>query len=186
MAGVSSHIESSAQRRSDIRKAVAIAGITILVSALGPLLTQAARAETNVAFQWTVKYTSGVPASKPCDHFQCGKGTVVGFGDATSTVDLTSVSEIPGTSCFPATVDETITLTRDGSTLRLEENGTACFPGNSLHAVPFPFPFDAEGTFTVGHGTGVFQAATGSGTWECTMLAGDQQHCTYSGTLTLP
>jgi hypothetical protein len=169
-----------------MRRAVAIAGITILVSALGPVVAQAARAETTVAFQFTVKYTSGVPASKPCDHVQCGEGTVVGFGDATSLVDLTSVSEIPGTSCFMTTVDETITLTSDGSTLLLEETGTACFPGNSLHAVPFPFPFDAEGTFTVRHGTGVFQAAKGSGTWECTMLAGDQQHCTYSGTLMLP
>ena len=72
-----------------------------------------------------------------------------------------------------------------GSTLRLEENGTACFPGNSLRA-PFPFPFDADGTFSVRHGTGVFQGAKGSGTWQCSMAAGDQQHCIYSGVLTLP
>jgi hypothetical protein len=168
-----------------MRRAVAIAGITILVLTLGPVLAPAAGAKTTVAFQFTVKYTSGVPASKPCGHGQCGEGAVVGFGDATSIADITSVSEIPGTSCFLATVDETMTLTSDGSTLLLEETGTACFPGNSLHAVKFAFPFDAEGTFTVRHGTGVFQGAKGSGTWECTMLAGDQQHCTYSGTLTL-
>jgi hypothetical protein len=167
-----------------MRRAVAIAGITLLVLALGSVLAPAAGAKTTAAFQFTVKYTSGVPASKPCDHVQCGEGTVVGFGDATSTVDLTSVSgPVAGTSCFLATVDETITLTSDGSTLRLEENGTACFPGNSLRA-PFPFPFDADGTFTVRHGTGVFQGAKGSGTWECTNAAGDQQHCTFSGTLT--
>src|SRR4029450_6475610 len=158
----------------------------LAVLALSPVLAPAAGAETTVAFQFTVKYSSGVPASKPCDHVQCGKGTVVGFGAATSTVDFATISEIPGTSCFLATGGETITLTSDGSTLVLEENGTACFPGTSLHAVPFPFPFDAEGTFTASHGTGVFQGAMGSGTWECTMAAGDQQHCTYSGTLTLP
>jgi hypothetical protein len=172
-------------RGSDMRRIVALAGFVVTYT-LAPVFAQAARAETSVAFQWTVKYTSGAPASKPCDHIQCGEGTVVGFGDATSTADLTSVSEIPGTSCFLATVDETITLTSDGSTLRLEENGTACFPGNSLHAVPFPFPFDAEGTFTVRHATGIFHGAKGSGIWECTMAAGDQQHCTYSGVLTLP
>jgi hypothetical protein len=168
-----------------MRRAVAIAGITLLVLA-GPMFAPAAGAKTTVAFQFTVKYTSGAPASKPCEHVQCGEGTVVGFGDATSLVELTSVTEIPGTSCFLTTVDETITLTSDGSTLLLEETGTACFPGNSLHSVPFPFPFEAGGTFTVRHGTGVFQGAKGSGTWECTMLAGDQQHCTYGGTLTLP
>jgi hypothetical protein len=170
-----------------MRRAVAIAGITILVSAMGPVLAPAAGAKTTVAFQFTVKYTSGVPASKPCDHFQCGEGTVVGFGDATSTVELTSVSgPIAGTtSCFLVTVDETITLTSDGSTLRLEEDGTACLPGNSITA-PFPLPVDADGTFTVKRGTGVFQGAKGSGTFECTMAAGDQQHCAFSGTLTLP
>jgi hypothetical protein len=104
--------------------------------------------------------TFGVPASKPCDHFQCGEGTVLGFGDATSTFELTSVSgPITGTTnCFLLTAEETITLTSDGSTLRLEEPGTACLPGNSIQA-PFPLPVDAEGTFSVRHGTGVFQGA---------------------------
>jgi hypothetical protein len=69
--------------------------------------------------------------------------------------------------------------------LLLEEIGTACFPGNSLQA-PFPLPFVAGGTYIVSHGTGVFQGAKGSGTFECTMAAGDQQHCTFSGALTLP
>jgi hypothetical protein len=36
---------------SDMRRAVAIAGVTILVSALGPMLASAAGAETAVAFQ---------------------------------------------------------------------------------------------------------------------------------------
>ena len=170
-----------------MRRAVAIAGITILISALGSMLVSAAGAKTAAAFQWTVKYTFGVPASRPCDHFQCGEGTVVGFGDATSTVELTSVSGPIGgtTNCFLVTADETITLTSDGSTLRLEEPGTGCLPGNSIKA-PFPLPVDAEGTFTVKHGSGVFQGAKGSGTFECKMAAGDQQHCTFSGTLTLP
>jgi hypothetical protein len=170
-----------------MRRAVAIAGITFLVSAPGPVLAPAAGAKTTAAFQWTVKYTFGVPPSKPCDHFQCGEGTVLGFGDATSTFELTSVSgPITGTTnCFLLTAEETITLTSDGSTLRLEEPGTACLPGNSIQP-PFPLPVDAEGTFSVRHGTGVFQGAKGSGTFDCTMAAGDQQHCSFSGTLTLP
>jgi hypothetical protein len=169
-----------------MRRAVAVAGIMLLVLA-GPMFAPAAGAKSTVAFQWTVKYTVGVPASKPCDHSQCGEGTVVGFGDATSTFELTSVSgPIAGTtSCFLVTGEETITLTSDGSTLRLEEPGTACLPGNSIKA-PFPFPVDADGTFTIRHGTRVFQGAKGSGTFDCTMAAGDQQHCTFSGTLTLP
>jgi hypothetical protein len=178
--------DSGYQGRFDMRRAVAIAGITLLVLA-GPMFAPAAGAKTTVAFQFTVKYTFGGPASKPCDHFQCGEGTVVGFGDATSTVELASISgPIAGTtSCFVVTTDETITLTSDGSTLLLEEEGTACLPGNSIQA-PFPFPVDADGTFTVMHGNGVFRGAKGGGTLDCTMAAGDQQHCAFSGTLTLP
>jgi hypothetical protein len=172
------------QRGFDMRRAVAIAGITILVLALGPVLAPAAGAKTTVAFQAEFKYTFGMAASKPCAHFLCGEGTVAGFGDATSIVDVTSVSPIAETNCFLSTADETITLTSDGSTLRLENSLTVCFPGNSLQA-PFAFPFDADGTFTVRHGTGVFQGAKGSGTLHVT-AAGDAAHSTFSGTLTLP
>jgi hypothetical protein len=169
-----------------MRRAVAVAGITILISAVGSILASTAGARTTAPFRWAVKYTFGIPASKP-DHVQCGEGTVLGFGDATSTFELTNVSgPIAGTTnCFLVTAEETITLTSDGSTLRLEEPGTACLPGNSIQA-PFPLPVDAEGTFSVSHGTGVFRGAKGSGTFECTMAAGDQQHCTFSGTVMLP
>jgi hypothetical protein len=170
-----------------MRRAFAFSGITALVLALAPVLAPAAGANTTVAFQAEFKYTVGIAASKPCAHFLCGEGTVVGFGDATSTVELTSFSPpTEGTNCGLFTTDETITLTSDGSTLQLEERGTVCFPGSSFEvASATNGPYHSDGTFTVSHGTGVFQGAKGSGTVDA-RAAGDEQHETLSGTLTLP
>lgn len=169
-----------------MRRAVAFAGITVLVSALAPLLAPAAGAKTTVAFQAEFKFTVGIAASKPCAHFLCGEGTVVGFGDATSTVDLTSfIPPTEGTNCGLFITDETITLASDGSTLQLAESGTVCFPGSSFEVAVTNGPYHSDGTFTVRHGTGAFQGAKGSGTVDA-RAGGDEQHETLSGTLTLP
>lgn len=169
-----------------MREVVALAGF-VLTFALAPVFAQAARAESTVAFQAQFKESYGIAASKPCDHFLCGTGTVVGFGDASTTVDLTSFTPpIEGTNCGLATAAQTITLEGDDSTLQLEVGGTVCFPGNTFEAaMGNGDPFDAEGTFNVKLGTGVFNGAKGGGTNETTG-AGDQAHDTFSGTLTFP
>jgi hypothetical protein len=169
-----------------MRRVVAFAGF-LLTLALAPVFAQAARADTTVAFQAQFKESFGIAASKPCDHFLCGTGTVMEFGDATTTVDLTSFTPpIEGTNCGLATADQTIRLVRDGSTLQLEISGTVCFPGNTFEAaMGNGDPFHAEATFTVKLGTGIFDGAKGSGTNESTG-AGDQAHDAFSGTLTFP
>jgi hypothetical protein len=170
-----------------MRRAVAIAGIAMLVLALAPVLAPAAGAETTVAFQAQFKESYGIAASKPCDHFVCGTGTVVGFGDATTIADLTSFSPpIEGQNCGLFTADQTITLVGDGSTLQLEISGTVCFPGDTFDAaMGNGEPLHVEATFTVLLGTGIFQGAKGGGTNE-SKGAGDQAHDTFSGTLRLP
>jgi hypothetical protein len=166
-----------------MRKVVALAGF-VLTFALAPVFAQAAGAETTVAFQAQFKESVGIAASKPCDHFSCGTGTVVGFGDATTFADVTSFTPpTEGTNCGLATADQTITLVRDSSTLQLEISGTVCFPGNTFEADPAGEPLRVDATFTVKLGTGIFEGATGGGTNE-TKGSGDQAHDTFSGTLT--
>jgi hypothetical protein len=172
--------------RSDVPRVVAFVGF-VLTFALVPVFAQAARAETTVAFQAQFKESFGIAASKPCDHFVCGTGTMVGFGDATTIFDLTSFTPpIEGTNCGLFTGDQTITLVGEGSTLLLEISGTVCFPGNTFEAnMGNGDPIRGEATFTVKLGTGIFDGATGGGTNE-SKGSGDQGHDTFSGTLTLP
>jgi hypothetical protein len=159
----------------------------VLTFALALVFAQAARAETIMAFQARFKESFGIAASKPCDHFVCGAGTVVGFGDATTFFDLTSFTPpIAGTHCGLFTGDQTIMLVTDGSTLQLEISGTVCFPGDTFEAaMGNGDPLHGEANFTVKLGTGIFDGATGGGTNE-SMGAGDQAHDTFIGTLIFP
>jgi hypothetical protein len=168
-----------------MRRVVAFAG-WVLTFALTPVFAQAARAETTVAFQARFKESSGIAASKPCDHFACGTGTVVGFGDATTFADVTSFTPpIDDTNCGLVTADQTITLVGDGSTLLLEISGIVCFPGDTFENMGNGEPLQVEATFTIKLGTGVFQGAKGSGINEA-KAAGDSAHDIFSGTLTFP
>jgi hypothetical protein len=171
-----------------MRKATAVLVVGMLATAI--LAVFPAAAKTAVSFSADFKETFGRANSKPCDHFLCGTGTVAGYGDATSIFDLTSFSLIEGTSCGTLTAVRTITLSSDGSTLRLDEEGTACFPGESPTAPgaqhSFGNPGEIDTTFTVKKGTGVFQGAKGSGTDSVTAVAGDSGRSSLSGTLTFP
>jgi hypothetical protein len=171
-----------------MRKATAVLVVGVLVSAV--LAAFPATAKTTVSFSADFKETFGRANSKPCDHFLCGTGTVAGHGDATSVFDLTSFSPIEGTSCGTLTAVRTITLSSDGSTLRLDEDGIVCFPGESSNAPgaqhSFGNPGEIDTTFTVKRGTGVFQGAKGSGTDSVNAAAGDNGHSSLSGTLTFP
>jgi hypothetical protein len=169
-----------------MRRAIAVLIVGMLATAAFAAFP--ATAKTTASFSAEFKETFGRANSKPCGFFLCGTGTVAGYGDATSTFDLTSFSPIEGTSCGEVTAIRTITLS-DGSTLRLDEEGTACFPGASSTAPgaqhSFGNPGEIDATFTVKKGTGVFQGAKGSGTDTVTAVAGDSGHSSLSGTLTL-
>jgi hypothetical protein len=169
-----------------MRRVIALAGFALTLT-LSQVFAQVARAETTVAFQAKFKESLGIAASKPCDHFVCGTGTVVGFGDATTFADVTSfIPPIEGTNCGLFTADQTITLVGDGSWLLLEISGIVCFPGNTFEAnMGNGDPLQGEATFTIKLGTGVFQGAKGSGINE-SHGAGDSAHDTFSGILMLP
>jgi hypothetical protein len=169
-----------------MRKVMAALVVSVLASALWGAFPAAAK--TTVAFGADFKETVGRANSKPCRHFLCGTGTVTGFGDATSAFDLTFFAPIEGTNCADLSAVRTITLTSDGSTLTLEEDGVACFPGTSFFAPgaqrSFGNPGVIDTTFTVKRGSGQFQGAKGSGTDHIT-ASGDSGHSTLSGSLTL-
>lgn len=167
-----------------VRRAVSIVGIVgallALASPVSALTVQPLHAE--------FKETFGRAATKPCEHFICGTGTVQGFGRATSVFDITSFEPIEGTNCADLEGVRVITLVGDGSTLTLEEDGVVCFPGNSFFThgsqVSFGNPASFEGTFEVSDGSGVFRRASGSGTSRFTN-AGDSGHATLDGTISL-
>jgi hypothetical protein len=160
----------------------------LLTAAVAGAPTVGAWAQTTVSFQAQFKEAFGRAASKPCEHFLCGRGVVDGFGKATSTLDVTSFEPIEDTNCADITLQRVITLS-DGSTLQVDEEGVVCFPGNSFFAPgaqrSFGNPGTFEGTFTVTEGTGVFSGAEGTGSSRF-RAAGDAGHSSLSGTITLP
>lgn len=169
-----------------MRRRILLPLATVLAMALWPAAT--AVATTTVSFEAEFKETFGRAASKECKHFLCGEGTVQGFGEATSILDIVRFDPIEGTNCADITLARTITLA-DGSTLNLLEEGVVCFPGSSSFAPgaeqSFGNPGEFEGTYTIKRGTGVFKGAKGTGSSRV-IAAGDSGHSTLSGTITLP
>jgi hypothetical protein len=159
---------------------------TVLAVALWPVA--GAVASATLSFQAEFKETFGRAASKPCEHFLCGEGTVRGFGNATSALDITSFEPIEGTNCADITLVRIITLA-DESTLELDEEGVVCFPGNSFFAPgaqrSFGNPGEFEGTYTITGGSGSFEGAEGTGS-STFRAAGDSGHSRLSGTIILP
>jgi hypothetical protein len=152
-----------------------------------------AMAATTQAFEAGFNEGFGGATAHPCPTTEvfswCGTGTITGFGEATSLVELVSFENFdPATSCADVVLRRTITL-EDGSTLVLMETGTVCFPGKSTFAPgqtkSFGNPLNIEATFTIVTGTGVFAGAQGSGT-DVIKGAGDAGHSELSGSITLP
>ena len=162
---------------------LALSAATFAVSSASEALAQ-----TTLSFEAEFKESFGRAASKPCEHFLCGRGTTAGFGAATSTLDIVSFEPIEETNCADITLARVITLA-DGSTLTLDEDGVVCFPGKSFLAPgsqqSFGNPGTFEGTYTITDGTGVFAGASGTGSTTFT-AAGDAGHSVLSGSLTLP
>jgi hypothetical protein len=152
-----------------------------------------AMAATTQAFEASFNEGFGRATAHPCppaDFHWCGTGTITGFGEATSVIEVVSFENLdPATSCGDVVLRRTITLDEDGSTLVLMETGTVCFPGESTFAIgqtkSFGNPLNIEATFTIVTGTGVFAGAQGSGT-DVITGAGDAGHSTLSGSITLP
>lgn len=118
----------------------------------------------------------------------CGTGTVSGFGPASYELQGTGITPIPNSGCLAVTAVATITLADQSGSFTANVTATVCFPGNS-HSAPgylksFGNPFNAEGTFVITGGTGVFAGATGSGT---ATLKGAGAHTALdaTGTITL-
>jgi hypothetical protein len=149
-------------------------------------------AATTQAFEAGFNEGFGGATAHPCppaDFQWCGTGTITGFGEATSVIEVVSFENFdPATSCGDVVLRRTITL-EDGSTLVLIETGTVCFPGKSTLAPgqtkSFGNPLNIEATFTIVTGTGVFDGAQGSGT-DVITGAGDAGHSMLSGSITLP
>jgi hypothetical protein len=166
-------------------------GLILIAAVVGSGMGLAipAAASTTEPFHAEFKETFGRAASKPCDHFLCGTGTVEGYGKATSAFDLNDFQPIEGSTCGAFTAVRVITLVADDSTLTLDETGQVCFPGNSSLApgteVSNGLPALIDGLFVISDGTGVFAGATGAGT-DHDRNAGDQGHATLDGTITIP
>ena len=104
----------------------------------------------------------------------CGTGTVEGYGEATITVNPTSIGPGPGAPCFQSiTAVATVTLSDGSGTLTIDAAGVLCQPGNTAFAPPlhsagllktFGSPFTVSIIYEVIGGTGVLAGASGEGT----------------------
>jgi hypothetical protein len=166
--------------------------VALTVLAFGLAVTSAATAATTLTGQFTVHFGRGAGTSNaPCapDTF-CGAGRLVGFGQATDTVEFTSFEPIEGTACFETTFIETVELANGTGTLVLASEGTFCTPGASGDAPTSPqgygHPATLTATFTVdgASSTGIFAGASGSGT-KSGSFAGDVAAIKLAGAVTL-
>ena len=151
------------------------AGALLLLS---PVLASQARAATTTSASMTlveaiVQSHSGCPLQ--LDHFLCGHGQVIPYGQATETI-------VFGGGCGGGCDLRTITLA--GGSLTLEETFSnpicpgACQPNPSA-------PFSGTLTDVVAGGTGEFSGAGGNFSGEVT-TAGAVAVIKLSGTITLP
>jgi hypothetical protein len=148
--------------------------------AVGLALILAGTASAQSVFQAGV--TGHTPKPKPCPNgeFFCGAANT-NLGPAAWTFTLTSLTTGP---CDSYTATVTFQLA-DGSTLVLDENGTACGPGKSnlsnASGNSYGHPGDATGSWTVQSADGQFSSITGTGT-DALEFAGAAVSGSYTGT----
>ena len=154
------------------------------------MLAGQAAAAVPISAQFTQHFGRGEGASTgPCAIAFCGRGQVVGYGQAELTLVATGAVPTTANGCgfaLAVTGPATIELP-DGSTLLLDETGTYCLPGDSttapgnfFHSYGNPWAIDA--TYVVIGGSGVFAGATGTGV-NTIRQGGDAQISVYTGTL---
>jgi hypothetical protein len=119
-------------------------------------------------------FAIALPAAGSSTHdfkaeFQEDNGVVVGYGTVTTTLTITSAEPRPD-GCLSATAERLVILDKDpSSTLSLALEGFICDP-------------KVGGTWKIVSGTGVFAAATGSGSISGVLnRVGDIVH--YRGTI---
>ena len=156
---------------------------TIVLSLSALLVVQPASASTTLDFEAKFRETFGRSEAPN------GVGFIKDFGRATETFTVTNFEEL-GNRCARFEGITVMTLVSDGSTLTTEDSAISCYPGVSAETFgsiekSFGNPHNAEGTFEIVDGTGVFEGAEGSGTIVGND-AGDVLNVAYSGTITLP
>lgn len=154
--------------------------LLIAATVLAIASASASAATTQLNGTFTVLFPKGHPASNaPCppDAF-CGVGSLVGYGQATVTIDTEDFQRIPGSQCFAVTRVEEIAPTSQVGILVLDEQGTFCRPGGSAdsHAsrqsYGSPGRFDLAYTIDSDASTGIFATTSGSGTTIMTVAGG--------------
>ena len=121
-------------------------------------------------FQASVKATG--PPPKGCTAFACGTAQINGYGPASFTLTLNSLTPASSPTCFSYSAVALFALSDRISTLSLNEAGMVCGPGLSAVAQPPGLkgnghPGSALGSWSVGAATGQFSGladATGADT----------------------
>jgi hypothetical protein len=146
--------------------------LLIAAAALASANASASAATTQLNGTFTVLFPKGHPASSaPCppDAF-CGVGSLVGYGQATITIDTEDFQPIPGSPCFAVMRTEEIAPTSQVGILVLDEHGTFCRPGGSGDSHASPRSYGSPGRFHLTYtidgaaSTGTFAGASGTGT----------------------
>ena len=155
------------------------------VIALTLALAPAAAAQTSV--EGTFSGGTIRPDAESCAGVICSTGTLAPFGEA-SLVYAPATFEPLTRSCFAVTAILTLTLAESGDTLDLATESTACFRGNAANtrgaAMSWGNPVTDSGTWSVAGGTGIFDGATGEGTF-IAQAAGAALRAQLSGELEL-
>jgi hypothetical protein len=150
--------------------------------AVGVTLAFAGAASAQTGFHATI--SSVTPKHKPCPSGEALCGTAITpYGPAAWSFAPAEETLISA-ACAAYTANVTFVL-GDGSTLVLDENGTACQPGNALSApggaISYGNPFTLNGHWTVESADGRFGSVSGAGT-DALHTAGARVTGTYAQT----
>jgi hypothetical protein len=161
-------------QRQPVRALLAAALVAIILA-----LALAGTASAQTGFQAGV--TGHTPKPMPCPNgeFFCGTANT-SLGPAAWTFTLSSLTV---STCDSYTATITFQLA-DGSTLVLDENGTACGPGKSnlsnASGNSYGHPGNATGSWSVQSADGQFTGTTGTGT-DTLRFAGADVSGSYTG-----
>jgi hypothetical protein len=162
---------TTATRRRNVMKLVRLAlAWGALIAAL--TLAAPAAAETTEPFHAIFVESGCAPLTV------CGQGNVAGLGNVDNTVIVFNACGF-GCSTRTITFEDGDTLVLHGTQLAVE------LPGNSAEAESTGNPAWIRGAWTIVGGTGEFAGASGSGTGDIHVAAG-QSTTRLTGTITLP
>jgi hypothetical protein len=154
-----------------------------IVVAVSLAFTEAASAQP--VFRASLKATG--PTSPPCSAFVCGTASIDGYGPASFTWTLNSLTPTSNPACFSYSAVVLFALSDGISTLSLNEAGLVCGPGFSAVAQPpgsneNGHPGFATGSWSVGAATGQFSGLTDATGADTFRVAGNAFLGAYAGT----